>query len=171
MAEPRGLGPGLLYPPEPDTSALGPAPRPGHSCKGPDLRVVALGAGRLAQPRPSGVGARGPPPRPPLPLGGRARKAQVPRGAPSRSKGAGAVCCCGKGASGFAGTRGGLGTRGRLLLRCSEPHGERPLGRVGPQMHSGPRVAEAARSPKSNTAARRQPSSKPCRSPVTESPF
>lgn len=127
---------------------------------------------RLAQRRPSGVGAPGPPPpRPLLPLGGLARKAQVPRGAPSRSKGAGAVCCCGKGVSGFAGTRGGLGTRGRPLLRCSEPHGERPLGRVGPQMHTAPRVVEAARSPKSNTAARRQPSSKPCRSLVTESPF
>lgn len=149
MAEPRGLGSGLLHPPEPDTSAFGPAPRPVHGCR-PDLRVVTLTAGRIwpdsappGEVLPACSGS--PSPYPAASGGGLACKAQVLRGTPSRAEGAGAVCCCGKGVSGFAGTRGGLGARGRPLLRCSDPHGERPLGRVGPQIRTWPRVAEAAR--------------------------
>lgn len=149
MAEPRGLGSGLLHPPEPDTSAFGLAPRPVHSCR-PDLRVVTLTAGHIwpdsappGEVLPACSGSPLPVPR--CLWGGLACKAQVPRGAPSRSEGAGAVCCCGTGVSGFAGTRRGLGTRGRPLLRCSDPHGERPLGGVDPQIRTWPGVAEAAR--------------------------
>lgn len=143
-------------PPEPDTSALGLTPRPGHSCKGPDLRVVALGAGASGPAPPLRGRCSGTPPRPPLPLGAGPVKHRVSRAPLPRSGRQARFAVAGRVLRGLRG-RGAWVPGSRPLLRCSEPHGERPLGRVGPQMLRGPGVAEGGPGPKSNTAARRQP--------------
>lgn len=66
MAKPRRRGSGLLRPPKPDTSAFRAAPRPVHGCR-PDLRVVALTAGRVwPDPAPPGEVLTACPGSPPL---------------------------------------------------------------------------------------------------------